>query len=87
MVRVFIPPTMRSLTAMEPNVEVTAGTVGAVIDAVDRQFTGFRERVVVGDRLRPGIAVTINGTVGTLGLRQVVPEDAEIHFLPALAGG
>lgn len=86
MPRVFIPPMLRSLVGRE-TVDVPGATVREVIDALDAQFPGVRQRLRDDDGLRSGISVAIGGSVSSLGLlRRVGPED-EVHFLPAVGGG
>jgi len=87
MVSVFIPPAWRDLTGDVVEVTVSAGTVRHVVNALEERFPGLRERAVMDDALRPGLAVAINGTVSRLGLRQPVPAGSEVHFLPAIGGG
>jgi molybdopterin converting factor small subunit len=87
MVSVFIPPAWRDLTGDVVEVNVAAGTVRQLVNALEERFPGLRERAVMDDALRPGLAVAINGTVSRLGLRQPVPAGAEVHFLPAIGGG
>ena len=40
-----------------------------------------------GDRLKPGIAVAVNGQVSQLGHLQPLQEDNEVFFVPAIGGG
>lgn len=87
MARVYIPAPLRALTGEQDQVETPGETVGAVIAALDGRFPGFRAAVCADERLRPGLAVSINGTVAPRGLRQPVGPNDELHFLPALGGG
>ena len=38
-------------------------------------------------RLRSGIAIAVDGEIGTDGLRETVGPDAEVHFVMAIKGG
>jgi molybdopterin synthase sulfur carrier subunit len=87
MVKVFIPPLLRDVTAGQGEVEVDGATVRQIVTALDTRFPGVRERLCEGGDLRPGLAVAINGTVSSLGLLQKVAEGSEVHFLPAIGGG
>ena len=87
MIHVFIPPLLRDMTAGQTDVDVEATTVRQVVAALETRFPGIRQRLCTDDQLRPGIAVAINGSIATIGLLQKVPPGAEVHFLPALAGG
>jgi molybdopterin converting factor small subunit len=68
-------------------VTVVGGTVAEVIDRLDERFPGFRDAVIDEGDLQPGLAVSIDSEVAVLGLLEPVPPDAEVHFLPAIAGG
>ena len=85
--KVFIPPLMRGLTAGAETVEAAGGSVRRIVDDLDRQFPGLKDRLCAGDVLRPGLAVAVNGTVSSVGLLQKVPDGSEVHFLPAIGGG
>ncbi|MBS0261058.1 MAG: MoaD/ThiS family protein [Planctomycetes bacterium] len=87
MVHVFIPPLLRDATGGQAEVDVEATSVRQVIASLESQFPGIRSRLCQADQMRPGIAVAINGSIATRGLLQAVPGGAEVHFLPALAGG
>ena len=87
MVKVFLPPLLRDATGNLDQVELEAATVRQVVAALEARFPGVRERLCVGDTLRPGLSVAVNGTVSSLGLLQKVPDGSEVHFLPAVGGG
>jgi molybdopterin synthase sulfur carrier subunit len=84
---VYIPAPMRDLTNGQDTVTASGSTVRQVVDDLDRQFPGLKDRLCDGNGLRPGIAVAVGTQVATLGLRQPVTEDSEVHFLPAISGG
>jgi len=87
MVRVFLPHALRDLSGGRPFVEVTPGKVQTVIQQLEGQFPGIAARLCQHGRLVPGLAVSVNGRVSALGLLQEVPDDTELHFLPAIGGG
>ena len=87
MPRIFIPPTMRPLVNGQDIVEAEGGTILQLIRDVDRRFPGFKDQICDGDRLQPGLAVSINGSASYLGTSQAVSQNSEIHFLPAVGGG
>lgn len=87
MPRVFIPPLLRPLTAGHESLEVAGQTVAEVVDSLDRQFPGFRARLVEGDRMKPGLCVGVGTKVAARGLSSKVGSDDEVHFLPAIGGG
>ena len=87
MVTVFIPTTLLPLTRNTRSLEVEGSTIGDVVSAVDTRFPGFADAVVEEGSLRPGLAVSINSELATLGILENVPDGAEVHFLPAIGGG
>ena len=84
---VWIPAVHRDLTGGVESVQVTGDTVGQVIDELERRFPGMKARLCQGDRVRPQIAVVVNGVISSRGARQRLMEPSEIHFVPALSGG
>jgi len=87
MATVHIPAPMRSLTGGEVRVSVPGGTLREVIDALEAAHPGLRERLVQGEKVRPGLAVWIDGDLPLGGLGAKVREDSEVYFAPAIAGG
>ena len=59
----------------------------SVIDELEARFPGVRERLVDGDEIVPGIAVTVDGDVSGRGLDHRLRPDSEVHFLPSIGGG
>ena len=87
MPRVFVPPFLKSLANGCQQFDVEGRSIRSVIDSLEEQLPGARERLVQGDVLRPGLSVAIDGRVATLGLYQKVEAASEIHFIPAIGGG
>lgn len=84
---VWIAPPHRDLTGGVERIDAPGATVGQVIEALESRFPGLKRRLCLDDRLRPGIAVAVNGVVTPRGLRQRLDHPSEIHFIPAGAGG
>jgi molybdopterin synthase sulfur carrier subunit len=84
---VWIPAVHRDLTGGAETVKIAGATVGDVVAALDARFPGMAARLLDGGRIRPGIAVAINGVISHRGLYQRLTEPSEIHFVPALGGG
>jgi len=84
---VFIPTPMRDLTGGEATVTVAGEFVRDVIDALDRQYPGIKDRLCRGDALVPGLQVCIDDTMTRRGLSARVAPDSEVHFLPPIGGG
>ncbi|MBI3244947.1 MAG: MoaD/ThiS family protein [Deltaproteobacteria bacterium] len=87
MATVFIPALFRKLSGGKDRTQATGTTLREVIDDLERQFPGFRERVVEHGDLAGSVAVSIDGEVITGGLSESVLVNSEIHFVPAIAGG
>lgn len=87
MATVFIPASLRKLTAGRERADAHGRNVGQLIDDLERQFPGFRDYVLQGGDLKPSIAVSIDGEIAVGGVLEAVAELSEVHFLPALGGG
>ena len=87
MPRAFIPALLRSLCGGVDCVDIDAADVRQVIDALEEQFPGLRDRLCDGGELKPGLTVAVDGHVSSVGLLQKVRPDSEVHFLPAIGGG
>jgi molybdopterin converting factor small subunit len=78
---------LRDLTNGQRSVSVAGETVRQVIENLEQRFPGLQERLCDEDRLRPGIAVIVDGGTSALKLRQRVQESSEIHFVISISGG
>lgn len=78
---------MRKFTGGEEYIVLSGATVREVIDNLESRYPGIKERLCEEDRLKPGIAIYINGLLTRGSLLERVDADAEIHFLPAIGGG
>ena len=78
---------MRELTDGRVQVEVRGQNVRQLIDQLDQEYPGIGERLREDDRLRSGVAVSIDGVISPEGLRARLEPGSEVHFLPAIAGG
>ena len=87
MVTIWLPSMVRDLTGGQRQVRAEGGSVAEVIDALEASFPGMRGRLCTGDRLKPMLAVAIDGKASKLGLRARLRADSEVRFLPAIAGG
>ncbi|PYP83867.1 MAG: molybdopterin synthase sulfur carrier subunit [Blastocatellia bacterium AA13] len=89
-ISILIPTPLRKITADADVVTVDAGTVGEIIDGVDRIHPGFRDRICGADgKLRRFINIYINGEdIRFLeNLQTPVSDGAEVSIVPAIAGG
>lgn len=87
MPRVFIPASLRSLADGQRFVELSGATVRDVVLQLEALHPGLVGRLRVDETLRPGLAVSIDSGISNLGLRQTLPPDCEVHFIPTVGGG
>jgi len=87
MPQVFIPPLMRPLTGGREVVVIDGQNVRELIEHLDLQYPGIRNRLIEGDQLRSGLAVAIGTKVSSRGLMSKTQPNDEVHFLPAIGGG
>lgn len=81
MVTVHFPTSLRDLTDGVSEIEIEAPSVRRLIKALDDRYPGM------GERLSEGVSVSINGEIMPDALFEDIPDGAEVHFLPTLAGG
>ena len=84
---VWIPSLMQKLTHGQSQVQVEGSTVREVIDALEAAYPGFRDRLCENGRIRPALAVAVDGEITNEGMRRKVSSGSEVHFLPAISGG
>jgi molybdopterin converting factor small subunit len=87
MATVYIPTLLKELTGGRVSVEVAGETVREVIERLDEACPGIRARLLEGDRLRPNVAVAVDGEISPTPLLDTVGADDEIHFVFAINGG
>ena len=84
---IAIPSLLRNLTNGEESITVPGATIREAIDNLESRYPGMKARLCEGDRIKPGIAVYVNGLLTRGSILESVDADAEIHFLPAIGGG
>ena len=84
---VSIPALMQHLTSGAEKVKVEGTTLREVVANLEVTYPGFKSRLCDGNRIRPNIAVYVDGVISREGMRQPVSKETEIHFLPAISGG
>lgn len=87
MATVIIPALLRKLTGGKDRTTATGPTLRDIINDLEQQFPGFRDRVVEHGDLAGSVAVSIDGEIITGGLSESVRAESEIHFVPAIGGG
>ncbi len=78
---------MRNLTESRDRVSVEGKTLRQVVENLEMLYPGTKEVIVQDGRVRPGLALAINGEIATTGLMASVPDEAEVQILPAIGGG
>ncbi|MGC8643555.1 MAG: MoaD/ThiS family protein [Isosphaeraceae bacterium] len=84
---VFIPTPLRDLTGGVVEIALEGSTVGELIDALDTRFPGLKDRLCQGDRLVPGLQVSIDHVMTRRGLQARLQPESEVHFPPVIGGG
>ena len=84
---IFIPAVMKELTAGAAEIRVGGSTVREAVAELEATYPGIRDWLFEDNRLKPNIAVAVDGVVSPIGLLQHVGENSEIHFVAAISGG
>ncbi len=83
----FNPAQMREVTGGVAVLEVVGENLRQIITALDESFPGLADRVIHDGKIAPGLAVSIDNEIASMGLLEKVGESSEVHFVPAIAGG
>lgn len=89
-VRVRIPTPLRSLTKGSAEVEASGDSVADVIEDLERQFPGLRERLLdESGALRRFVNIYVNeDDIRFLdGVKTVLKPGDQLSVVPAIAGG
>jgi molybdopterin converting factor small subunit len=89
-VSVRIPPPLRRFAGGAEEVRASGGTVGQVVDDLDRQFPGFKDKLCTQEgRVQRFVNLYVNGDdIRFLkSLDTEVGEGDVILLVPAIAGG
>lgn len=89
MVTVRIPTPLRSLTGGEEQVKVPGDNVRAVIDALEKQHPGTKDRLLDDKGVRRFVNIYVGDEdIRFLdGLDTALKSGEEISIVPAIAGG
>ncbi len=82
---VFIPPQLQALTGAA-QVEVAGNTVREVVEHLEKQFPGIRQRLFEDDQLSPMLQLSVDHVM-TRAVLTSVKSATEVHFLPIIGGG
>ena len=83
---IFVPSLMQKLCNGEQKLMIEGANLRQVINNLDLQYTGFKDRLVEDGKIKPNISVAVDGEITPLGMIQKVGPNSEIHFLPAISG-
>jgi sulfur-carrier protein len=88
-IEVRVPTILRSYTGGEKAVSAKGDSLGAVIDHLDSNHPGLKDRLVEGDDVRRFINVYVNDedVRFTGGLQTSLSDGDAVVILPAVAGG
>ncbi len=88
-VTVRIPAPLRPTVGGASALECSPGTIRELIDQLDAQHAGFRDRVMENGSLRRFVNVFVSGEDVRFGdgIDTVVADGQEVTILPAVAGG
>jgi molybdopterin converting factor small subunit len=85
--KVVIPTQLRGYTGGAADVRADGATLDDVLRDLDRQFPGFRFRVIdEQDRVRRHVILFVGGERRD-DLRSAIPPGAELQIVGALSGG
>ena len=87
MTKVVVPSQLHGYTAGKSEVEARGSTVSEVLADLDRQFPGFRFRVIdEQDRVRRHVIIFV-GQEREENLAAKIPPGADVQIVGALSGG
>ena len=89
-VNVLVPTPLRKFTDGAAKIAASGSTVAAILDSIDTQFPGLKDRICEDDgEIRRFVNVFVNGeNVRDLdGSATAVKSGDEIGIIPAMAGG
>ena len=84
---VIMPAPLRELCAGVSKLDVPGSTICELFREIDLRCPGFYDRVIENGRIRPELAVAMDGEVLSLALHDSVAPGAEITIVPAIGGG
>ena len=86
MATVRIPSLLQALTGGQAAVEVRGQTLREVLGDLASRYPDVRDRILEGGQIRQDLMIAVDADE-VRDLDVAVPEGAEVHILPAIAGG
>jgi molybdopterin synthase sulfur carrier subunit len=84
---VIVPALLRPMCRGAARLEAAGATLGAVLRSLEVRCPGIYDRVVDEGRVRPELAIALDGEAQSLALHHPLAADAEITIVPAIGGG
>jgi molybdopterin synthase sulfur carrier subunit len=88
-VTVHIPTILRPLTGNQKRIEITGLNVTEVIEAMERQYPGVKEKLITGGKAHSFMNIYVNDDDIRFsdGLSTRLNDGDSLTILPAVAGG
>ena len=88
-IEVRIPTILRTYTGGEKSVEASGDTLSGLIDALEANHPGIKDRLLEGEELRRFVNVYVNDedVRFTGSLETALSDGDQVVILPAVAGG
>jgi molybdopterin converting factor small subunit len=83
---VRLPGLLQPLAGGASSVELDGATLRDLFAELERRFPGIGDRIIEAGEIRPDVMIAINADE-VRDLDAHVAPDAEVHILPAIAGG
>lgn len=87
MATVLVPSLLRDLCGGVARLDLPAATLEELLRQLDLRCPGFYQRVVEGNRVRPELAIAIDGEAAAFALHEPLRPGADVTIVPAIGGG
>jgi len=87
MATVLVPTMLRALCDGATRLEAPGATLEEVLRAADGRYPGFYDQIVEAGRVRPELAIAVDGEASGFSLHELVRPAAEVAIIPAISGG
>jgi molybdopterin converting factor small subunit len=84
---VWIPKPMQVHTRGQEIVQCEGRNVRRLIVNLDEAYPGLKDALMDDDKLKPSVAIAVDGQITQLGLLQPLTENNEVFFVPPISGG
>lgn len=88
-IKVRIPTPLQKLTGGKAEVECSAKDVSELVDALEKEYPGIKERLSDGGKIRRFINIYVNEEdIRFMNKEETILKDGDnISIVPAIAGG